>query len=410
MRHIELHILQSFPVSCLNRDDLNSPKTAIFGGVQRARVSSQCWKRAIRESMQENDTSGLFKGQRGRWIIQEFENKLKELKEKDEVVKALAICVSHYLAKIDSKNPQRVKTLLYLSPLELGSISRKLTEINSIEKEALVNAVSKVNLTEIDKEDEESDEDEKEEEAQNKKTKMPKSERVTAKQFTKLVDKSIKPIFKALFNKEGEKGLPKDASDIAIFGRMVANDASVNKEGSAAFNHALSVHKVDNEIDFFSGMDELQPRDETGAGMAGTLEFNSAMYYRFAALNLDMLFDKDHLACLDSEERKKVVNAFVKATLQSIPMARRNSMNGNVLPNYVLCVIREKGHPIQLINAFEKPIISKNGIIEGSIEALKNEYEKLKTTWGIEAKSEIRIPEKSLKELLSEVEKYVPAK
>ena len=49
MKHLELHIIQSVPVACLNRDDLNSPKTAVFGGVQRARVSSQSWKRAIRE-------------------------------------------------------------------------------------------------------------------------------------------------------------------------------------------------------------------------------------------------------------------------------------------------------------------------------------------------------------------------
>ena len=53
MRHLELHILQSVPVACLNRDDFGSPKTALFGNVQRARVSSQCWKRAVRELMQE---------------------------------------------------------------------------------------------------------------------------------------------------------------------------------------------------------------------------------------------------------------------------------------------------------------------------------------------------------------------
>ena len=45
---IEFHILQSFPVTCLNRDDVGSPKTAMIGGTMRARVSSQCWKRAVR--------------------------------------------------------------------------------------------------------------------------------------------------------------------------------------------------------------------------------------------------------------------------------------------------------------------------------------------------------------------------
>ena len=45
---IEYHILQSFPVTCLNRDDVGAPKSAVVGGVSRARVSSQCWKREVR--------------------------------------------------------------------------------------------------------------------------------------------------------------------------------------------------------------------------------------------------------------------------------------------------------------------------------------------------------------------------
>lgn len=60
MRHLELHILQSVPVACLNRDDFGSPKTALFGNVQRARVSSQCWKRAARELMQY-ESPALFR-------------------------------------------------------------------------------------------------------------------------------------------------------------------------------------------------------------------------------------------------------------------------------------------------------------------------------------------------------------
>ena len=69
MRHLELHILQSVPVACLNRDDFGSPKPATFGGVQRARVSSQSWKRAIRELAQEMAPEA-FIGQRTRLIIE----------------------------------------------------------------------------------------------------------------------------------------------------------------------------------------------------------------------------------------------------------------------------------------------------------------------------------------------------
>src|SRR5438552_3573337 len=85
----------------------------------------------------------------------------------------------------------------------------------------------------------------------------------------------------------------KDAADIALFGRMVADDHSLTVEGATMFSHALSTHKVDNEIDFFSALDDLQPKEDPAAAMTSTLEFNSATYYRFAAVNLDMLANKE---------------------------------------------------------------------------------------------------------------------
>ena len=115
-----------------------------------------------------------------------------------------------------------------------------------------------------------------------------------------------------------------DAADIALFGRMIANDANLNIEGAAMFSHALCTHKADNEIDFFTAVDDLQNDEESGAGMMGTLEFNSATYYRFAALNLDQL--KTNLAAMTPEQRKEVVETFIKATLTAMPSACRRRM------------------------------------------------------------------------------------
>jgi CRISPR system Cascade subunit CasC len=345
MRHIELHILQSFPVSCLNRDDLNSPKTAVFGGVQRARVSSQCWKRAVRE-MAIEELPEFFSGKRGRLFIEPMKAAL--VQEGFDDTKALEVAkeFGEYLAKFDADAEQkqgilRVKTAYFTTPNEIKKLAKAYKEKKEI-KRAI---------------------------------------------------KELKP-----------EDL-KDAADISLFGRMVANDHTLTVEGAAMFSHALSTHKVENEIDYFSAMEDW-PTDDAGAAITSTLEFNSATYYRFAALNLDMLFDKDHLACLEIKERREVVKAFVKATLQAIPIARRNSMNGNVPPSYVLCVLREKGHPIQLVNAFEDPIQSKGGIIKKSVEAIKKEYQALKTTWGLGG-LEVEIPEKNLEYLLGEVEKHV---
>lgn len=344
MKHLELHIIQSVPVACLNRDDLNSPKTAVFGGVQRARVSSQSWKRAIREVAK--DISPLhFRGERTRLLFEPLVKEMEAVNLSADDAEEGAKKLIDALVKLDAKSTEKVKstTLYFMSPLELQTLAGTYAD-------------------------------------------------------TKDVKKALKSI-------DG-KSL-KDAADISLFGRMVANDHSLTVEAASMFSHALSTHKVDNEIDFFSAVDDLQPKEESGAGMTGTLEFNSATYYRFAALNLDMLADVEHLESLTREDRRNVVRTFVEATIKAIPGARKNTMNGNTLPVYVLGVVREKGHPIQLVNAFENPVRSSQGYSAKSIDLLKSEYAKLKDTWGIEAVFEESIPEIGMKAFLDGVVDHV---
>lgn len=334
MKHLELHIIQSVPVACLNRDDLNSPKTAVFGGVQRARVSSQSWKRAIREMAKELSPE-QFKGERTKLMYAPLveQMKLSGLSEAEADDGAKQIVEA--LVKIDAKSKDKVRssTLYFMSPLELETLAKSYAENRDVKK------------------------------------------------ALKAVDaKSLK-----------------DAADISIFGRMVANDHSLTIEAASMFSHALSTHRADNEIDFFAAVDDLQTKEESGAGHPGTLEFNSATYYRFAALNLDMLADADHLGSMSSDERQSVVKTFIEATIAAIPGARKNTMNGNTLPVYVLGIVREQGHPIQLINAFESPIRSNQGYASKSIELLKAEYAKLKDTWGVDAIFEQAIPDVGLK-------------
>lgn len=344
MKHLELHILQSFPVACLNRDDLNSPKTAIFGGVQRARVSSQSWKRAIRELAQDELLPGRFKGERTRYIIEPLIEAFKGLgKNQEEATKA----GQELAAALATKDTDaRTKTLFYSTPGELVEFAS-----------AYLSATNKA-----------------------------------------AAKKAIETLIKKA---------PHDAADIALFGRMVASDFTAKLEGAAMFSHALSTHKVDNEIDFFAAVDDNQPEDQAGAGMTSTLEFNSATYYRFAALNLDMLADKEHMQSLKCDERKEVVRAFIEATLQAVPGARKNSMNAATLPGYVLGIVRKSGHPVQLVNAFEKPIraYGGKGLFEVSLEAMKAEQEKLNNTWGLD-KNELfngTIPDMNLSEFLDKV-------
>jgi len=406
MKHLELHIIQSVPVACLNRDDLNSPKTAVFGGVQRARVSSQSWKRAIREMAgKELDSSGQFKGQRSRLFIEKISVELKKLGETEETAKALSLCAGHYLAKLDPKQEGKVKTLMFLSPLEYEIFAKLLFSLKKDDKQKLVDAISTVDKEKLATDEDNGEATEEEETAEKKKG----EKKLTAKQFGKLVSKILKtPVEKAFKGEKKEpKSLPKDAADIALFGRMVASDHSLTVEAASMFSHALSTHKVDNEIDFFAAVDEQQPKEESGAGMTGTLEFNSATYYRFAALNIDMLADAEHLGSMTKEERQSVVRTFVEATITAIPGARKNTMNGNTRPVYVLGVVRKKGHPVQLVNAFENHVLPSQGYATKSVELLKSEYAKLAETWGVKAVFEKAIPEISMKTFLDGMVEHV---
>ena len=266
MKLIELHILQSFPVSCLNRDDVGSPKTAVFGGVSRARLSSQAMKRAIREYAQDNLPGARFGGERTKLIVQPLVDALRAHGVTSEA-QALehAKNIADKLAKLDAKaGDVKVGTLTFLAPSELDSIARQVAEL------------LKTN---------------------------PKS-----KEYEKHLDKFCK-----------EAGLV-DGADIALFGRMVASLPSLTLEGAAMFSHALSTHKAENDLDFYSAVDDRKPKEEdAGAGMIGTLEFASAVYYRYAALNLELLADAEHLGRLAAAERRQVVDAFLRATLMAVP-------------------------------------------------------------------------------------------
>jgi CRISPR system Cascade subunit CasC len=352
MKLIELHILQSFPVSCLNRDDVGAPKSAVFGGFNRARLSSQCLKRAIRLSAKELNGSS-FAGNRTRRSAEELAQELVKLgwSEKEAQTTADLTCRRFLSGKVAKKKVKgkggepeeadevngQTSTLLYFSPGQLRAIA-----------EAIAKA---------------------------------KKDKPETADFQGVAAKAA-------------KGAMLDAADIAIFGRMVANENTLTLEGAGMFSHALSTHKADNEIDFWTAVDDCkQIGDDAGAANMGPAEFTSACYYRYVALNLDLLRSPSHLGTLSKEEFNQVVGAFLRASLLAVPNARKNSMNANTVPVFVLGTLKDKGHPIQLVNAFESPIRPRSdGLVKASVEALEGEFKNLKDTWGASVARECRIP------------------
>jgi CRISPR system Cascade subunit CasC len=362
MKVLELHILQSFPVTCLNRDDVGSPKSAVFGGVPRARVSSQSWKRAQRTMM--HDLCGNhFAANRTRFLVRELEtaflDRLGETEDgREKKARLLAVAAADAIGKLDDPEKGNVKTLLFFSPDELQGVVSEMLSIDFGD----------------DLEVAYGDEEDK-----KKHTKALKS-----------VEEKAKKAVKAF------GGKVKDAADIAVFGRMVADDHSLMVEGAAMFSHALSTHKVSNEIDFFSAVDDKNEAEDEGAGHIGTLEFNSACYYRYIALNLDLLKDDDHLAHFSDDELKQVVETFIRASILAVPGARKNSMMGFNPPEYVLGTIRE-GQPVSLVNAFEEAVRpSGKGYVQKSIEELEKKFKWMEKTYGFKPSVVLRIPETGL--------------
>ncbi|MDO5581636.1 MAG: type I-E CRISPR-associated protein Cas7/Cse4/CasC [Planctomycetia bacterium] len=356
MKLIELHLLQSFPGTCLNRDDVGAPKSILFGGVNRARVSSQCWKRAIRELAMKYAPEN-FAGKRGKYHTETLEKMMIELGIDPDSAKILASeALLAYSKNDDNKKEKsdqnnskdkkkdqddgKTPVALYFTPNELATIAQNLKN-----------------------------------EVYDKFTDQSKDR----KENKKITDKIKKAITKAIKNTP-----PHDFADIAIMGRMVAADPSLMLEGAGMFSHAISTHAVANEIDFFSAVDDTQPLDTAGAGHIGTLEMNSACYYRYIGLNIDLLFDNDHLGKLESPERKAILATFLKAVIEAVPGARKNSMFGFTRPQFVLGLVRT-GQPLSLANAFEEPVQlgKKGGYVSESIEKLNEHLDKLQNEYDL---------------------------
>lgn len=302
-QHLELHILQSFPVTCLNRDDVGAPKTAVVGGVSRSRVSSQCWKRQVR---QELHNFGVKLAVRTKQLENIMTTACIALGATEEKAGACGKAFAKELAD---------DTLFFFSDKEA---------------ELFANHAQSLDFA---------------------------ADKIKAKEVAKLVKKAIVSA--------------QDGLDIALFGRMVAKAADMNVEAAASFSHAISTHKASNEIEFFTALDDLA--EEPGSAHMGSLEFNSATYYRYVSLDLGQLYQNlfGDMPCTQEQvdDLKKAVDAFINALYVAIPSARQTTQSGACFWDYAHILVR-KGQRLQA--SFDEPVRAKNGYVTPSIEALEN--------------------------------------
>lgn len=327
-KKIEFHILQSFPVTCLNRDDVGAPKTAMIGGVSRARVSSQCWKRAVRLAMHE--ISGVELGIRTKQLAKLIADACRNIGATNEQADA---CGDKFEKLIFTKknandeNDSKKDTLVFFSKTEISAIAEKFKEID-FDPKKMKNESSK-------------DKSEKKDE--------PKDE------FENILEK------KKYAQKNNLDGL-----DIALFGRMVAQAPTMNVEAASSFSHAISTHKVVNEVDYFTAVADF-PTNVQGSAHIGALEFNAATYYRYISLDLGQLYES-----LGGDQfLPQAVSSFVKALYVAVPSARQTTQAGACSWDFAEVYVR-KGQGMQL--SFETPIKKDNngGFLSNSIDYVKS--------------------------------------
>ena len=340
---IEFHILQSFPVSCLNRDDVGAPKSAIIGGVERARVSSQCWKRAVRMELHK---MGVQIADRTKLVAKKIADQCILLGASEEKAQKCGRAIAAMFATVkDDKSD----TLFFISNAEAAALAKACG----------------------------------------------------AQDFSVPSDKEIKKILK-----EQKLNSAIDGLDIALFGRMVANSPELNVEASASFAHAISTHKAAAEIDFFTAVDDLD-NDDQGAGHMGSLEFNSATYYRYVSLDLGQLAEN-----LQSEDLEQAVTAFIKALFVAHPSARQSTMAAVCPWNYAIVALR-KGQGLQI--PFNTPVRPKSGedMVSASIETLRKRFADVERMYGslfnLISQNEISLDSGSIDTLLSALSEQLNA-
>ncbi|NLX22433.1 MAG: type I-E CRISPR-associated protein Cas7/Cse4/CasC [Phycisphaerae bacterium] len=351
---VELHLLQNFAPSCLNRDDTNSPKDCEFGGYRRARISSQCIKRAIRRQFgQDGLLSGEELAHRSKRLVEEVARRLAESGKDLETAKKL---VTAALAGVSLKVGDDGKTqyLLFMGENEIAGLVQ-VVQKHWDALEAAVNAA-------------------KPEDPENAaaKKKSAKQQKAAAKgtvpeEVREAVDKLL----------DGGK-----ACDLALFGRMLADLPERNIDAACQVAHAISTNKVSVEMDYYTAVDDLKPEDTAGADMIGTVEFNSACFYRYANIDLDQLIDPRNLQG-DEALARKTVEAFLRASVAAIPTGKQNSMAAHNPPSFVLAVVRDTGL-WSLANAFVQPVQPRGNddLVKLSIQRLDNHWGKLAKGFG----------------------------
>lgn len=338
---IEMHLLQNFAPSNLNRDDTGSPKDCEFGGHRRARISSQSFKRAIRTKFRADaliDASYL--AERTKRAGADIARRLVAAGKPEDVAQQVANALLGG-AKLEVKEG-KTAYLLFLSERELQSAAdlclRQWDQLSDLITQASGQASGQP------------------------------GEKASGKAKAQI---AIPADIKNAFERALDGG---QAVDLALFGRMIADLPDHNVEAACQVAHAISTNRINMEFDFYTAVDDLRPGDTAGADMLGTVEFNSACFYRYACLDTTQLTRN----LKDAALTRNAIAAFMRAFVTAIPTGKQNSMAAHNLPSLVMAVVRDS-EPWNLANAFLRPVApsASADLVQASIGALASYWGRL---------------------------------
>lgn len=326
--YVDVHVLQTLPPSCINRDDTGSPKTAIYGGVRRARVSSQSWKHAMRLHFNESFPKEKLSARTKR-IVEMVANEIKlisDITDPEAIAQKVLNNAGLKVKSVDKGND----ALFFMSYAQAKALAALVVE------------------------DKETTSDKPSKEVKDK-------------------------IVSALKNNPG--------IDVALFGRMVAQDPSLNTDACSQIAHSISTHKVSNEFDYFTAVDDFAPEDNAGAAHIGTVEFNSSTLYRYATINVHELNRQL------KEDTVAAVSEFIRAFSNSLPTGKQNTFANRTLPDALIVTIRID-QPVNLVGAFEKPVLSSDeGYVSSSVKRLMDYSESVYTSFASEPRNSFLVGE-----------------
>lgn len=350
---IQIHILQNYAPSNLNRDDSGAPKSAYFGGVKRGRISSQCLKRNIRTSdifKKAFQAKGLL-AERTQELPKRVDEALKQMGVEDETRAAIIARVPEIGRESDKRTSDdsgetdeeastdedtlKTKQLIFFNPNEIPPFAEKLFEIY---------------------------------------TRYGHKKWTDTKAKTKLKISQI--------TKELGSSIPRSV-DIAMFGRMTTSAAFEDAQASVQVAHSLTTNAVETEFDYFTAVDDIS--GQTGAGMIGDVEFNSATHYKYLNVHWEELVKN---LGNDKAVAQQAVLALVEAAAQAQPSGKQNSFAAFNLPDFILVEVGDKNLPISYANAFTKPVRETHtqSLLDSSVTVLNDYMNRLRKAYAITTK------------------------